>query len=205
MLIIVMGASNRCERDFFARPTLTVARDLIGRVLVRRLTDGRELRARIVETEGYLGRDDSASHAASGRTDRTAIMFGMAGHAYVYFIYGMHYCFNVVTEVDGVAGAVLIRAAEPLSGVEAMQELRPNRPGAELTNGPAKLCQALDIDTTLNGVDLVTSAALWIEGGTPVPDADVERTPRIGIRSAQRADRDALRRYILKRSEWLSQ
>ncbi len=125
-------------REFYDRPTATVARDLLGKLLVRRRPDRAERVARIVEVEAYLGVRDAASHARRGPTPRAAIMFGPPGHLYVYLIYGMHHCLNLVTESDGTAGAVLIRAAEPVAGFDA-------GPGRRILSGPGKLCAALGI------------------------------------------------------------
>jgi DNA-3-methyladenine glycosylase len=176
----------RLERDFYARDTLVVARDLLGQRLVR-VVDGQRLAGRIVEVEAYVGQGDEACHAARGRTDRNAVMFGLPGYAYVYFIYGMHHCVNAVTEPEGFAAAVLIRAVEPLEGLDVMQQHRKGRQGVELTNGPAKLCYAMDIDRGLNGTDLVSGQALWIEYERAVPDARVASGPRIGVRGDERA------------------
>lgn len=156
-------------RAFYARPTAVVARDLLGKVLVRRL-GRRQRRARIVEVEAYLGQGDAASHARGGPTPRAAIMFGPPGFLYVYLIYGMYHCMNVITETDGVAGAVLIRAAEPLDGGDP-SELR----------GPGKLCRGLGITLADKGVDLTTGAGgLWaVDDG--YPKGRVGRSPRIGV------------------------
>lgn len=176
----------RLARDFYARETLTVARDLLGQRLVR-LVRGQELAGRIVEVEAYIGQGDAACHASRGRTARNAVMFGPPGVAYVYFVYGMHHCVNAVTEPAGRAAAVLIRAIEPLVGLDVMRRNRMGRTGVELTNGPAKLCYALEIERDLNGADLVSGQALWIERDRPVPDADVARGPRVGVRGDERA------------------
>ena len=133
---------------FYARDTETVARELVGKLLVSRLLPGPIRIARIVEVEAYLGERDAASHARRGRTPRSAIMFGPPGHLYVYLIYGMHHCVNVVTEVDGTAGAVLLRAAEPLEGFE------PAAAGARILAGPGKLCSGFGITRAANGLDL---------------------------------------------------
>ncbi len=171
-------------RTFYARDTVTVARALLGQVLVRVLADGQRLRARIVETEAYGGAEDLASHAARGRTPRATIMFGEPGHAYVYFIYGMYFCLNAVTEPDGVPGAVLIRGVQPLDGIETMRARRPHARGLhDLGNGPGKLCQALAIDRALNGHDLVAGGALYVEAGVTPPADGITATPRIGIRA----------------------
>lgn len=191
-------------RSFYARPTLAVARDLLGTVLVHRLPDGTDLRGRIVETEAYIGEEDSANHAHRGRTARTAVMFGPAGIAYVYFTYGMHHMLNVVTEEEGYPAAVLIRAIEPLDGIELMQARRGNRPFRDLTNGPAKLCQALAIDRSLNGHDLTSGPPLWIEPGHAVANADVARTRRVGIDYADARDREAPWRFLIQGSRWVS-
>jgi DNA-3-methyladenine glycosylase len=177
---------NRLDRPFFLRDTLTVARELLGQRLVRQL-DGQRVSGRIVETEAYVGQGDLACHAAPGRTARNAVMFGPGGYAYVYFIYGMHYCFNVVTERQGFGAAVLVRALEPCEGIAAMRQRRKGREGIELTNGPAKLCYALAIDRALNGADLVTGDALRLERDLAVPDGSVATGPRVGVRGDKRA------------------
>ena len=184
---------ERLARDFYARDTLTVARELLGQRLVR-LVRGQELAGLIVEVEAYVGQGDEACHAACGRTARNAVMFGPPGHAYVYFIYGMHYCFNAVTDREGYAAAVLVRALEPLEGIDVMRAHRKGRTGVELTNGPAKLCYALGIDRALNGVDLVEGEELWLERGGPAPGdpttardgsaslREIASGPRVGVR-----------------------
>jgi DNA-3-methyladenine glycosylase len=177
---------DRLGRDFFARDTLTVARELLGQRLVRQL-GGRRIAGRIVEAEAYVGEEDRACHAAPGRTARNAVMYGPAGYAYVYFIYGMHHCFNVVTAHEGFPAAVLVRALEPLEGLDAMRRHRKGRAGVELTNGPAKLCYALAIDRALNGADLVAGEALWLERDEGVPDAEVATGPRVNVRGDERA------------------
>ena len=178
---------NRLDRAFFARDTLTVARALLGQRLVR-LLDGERLAGRIVEVEAYIGEDDLASHARFGRTRRNAPMYGPPGHAYVYFIYGMHHCLNMVTEREGFPAAVLIRALEPLEGVEAMQVHRGGVPDGQLTNGPARLCQALAIDRRFDGADLCASdALLFVEEDASVPDEAIVAGPRVGVRGDERA------------------
>ncbi|MBN1975937.1 MAG: DNA-3-methyladenine glycosylase [Anaerolineae bacterium] len=177
----------RLGRDFFARDTLTVARELLGRRLVR-LLDGERLSGRIVEVEAYVGEEDQACHARSGRTERNASMYGPPGCAYVYFVYGMHYCLNVVTEREGLPAAVLVRALEPLEGVEAMQARRGGRADVELASGPARLCQALAIDRQFDGADLcVPDVDLFIERAAGVPDGAVVAGPRIGVRGDEAA------------------
>jgi DNA-3-methyladenine glycosylase len=172
-----------------------MAWDLLGKRLVRVL-NGQRLSGIIVETEAYTGEADGACHASRGRTARTEVMYGPPGHAYVYFIYGMHHCFNVVTEEEGFPAAVLIRALEPLEGLERMRRHRPGRPDDQLTNGPGKLCAALAIDRTLNGVDLCISQVFFIEEGRTVADEEIATGPRIGIRSDEVARSRPWRFYI---------
>jgi len=154
-----------------------VARDLIGARLVR-ILDGRRLVGYITETEAYVGEDDLGCHAKSGRTVRTAVMYGPAGHAYVYFTYGNHWMLNVVTEREGFPAAVLIRAIQPLEGRGVMSARR----GGRDTYGPGKLTQAMGITRSENGMDLTRAhAALRIERGIRVPDSIVTRGPRVGL------------------------
>jgi DNA-3-methyladenine glycosylase len=168
---------------FFARDTATVARELLGAVLECRTRAGLAS-GRIVETEAYLGEHDAACHAAAGFTARTAPLYGPPGTAYVYFVYGMHWCVNAVTRARGLPSAVLIRALSPLTGLALMRDRRgcPQR-DLDLTNGPAKLCEALGIDSRFNGLSLQRSP-LVIRVGERVLDADVVVTPRVGIRRA---------------------
>ncbi len=167
-------------REFYARPTTDVAIDLLGKVLVHDDTAGI-----IVETEAYLGGDDLASHSARGITPRTQVIFGPPGHAYVYFIYGMHECLNLVAEPDGKPGCVLIRALEPLYGLEIMRARRPQaRKVRDLTSGPGKLTQAMAITRALNGAD-VTRGELVVRMPAEQPRFEVEATPRIGIAKCQ--------------------
>ncbi|MEO8357807.1 MAG: DNA-3-methyladenine glycosylase, partial [Chloroflexota bacterium] len=156
-------------RSFYNRPTLTVARELIGARLVR-ILDGVKLAGLITETEAYISGKDLACHAKAGITPRTAVMFEEPGHAYVYFTYGAHWMLNVVTERVGFPAAVLIRAIQPIEGVDVMLERRNGRD----TFGPGKLCQAMGITKSENGVDLTeTSGSLWIEAGVKVPNSAV--------------------------------
>jgi DNA-3-methyladenine glycosylase len=160
---------KRLALSFYDRPALVVARELLGQVLVH-VVDGRRLAGRIVETEAYVGEQDLACHAAKGRTARTEVLYGPPGRAYVYFIYGMYYCFNVVTEPEGVAAAVLVRALEPLEGIAP----------ALSTRGPGRLCRALHVTRAQNREPL-TGPALFIESAPPVPRQRVRRGPRIGV------------------------
>ncbi len=165
------------SRDFYNRPTLEVARDLIGARLIR-ILDGRKLIGLITETEAYISQKDLACHAKAGLTPRTAVMFGEAGHAYVYFTYGNHWMLNVVTERAGFPAAVLIRAIQPTEGVEVMLERRNGRD----TFGPGKLCQAMGITKSENGVDMTKrGGGLWIDAGLKVPNSLVTKGPRVGL------------------------
>ncbi len=164
-----MRNAKKLDRDFYERPTLAVSQDLLGKLLVRESAQGRTV-GRIVETEAYMGIEDKASHAYGGRrTARNKVMWGSPGHAYVYLIYGMYWCLNLVTEEEGIPRAVLIRALEPLEGQQLMakrrgfSELNP-RKKKELTNGPGKLCMAMGIDGSLSGADLTADILYLAEG-----------------------------------------
>jgi DNA-3-methyladenine glycosylase len=164
------------DRDFYSRPAIEVARDCLGKILVHGKTAGR-----IVEVEAYLGVDDRAAHAWRGVTDRTRVIFGEPGHAYVYFIYGMYECLNFVCEPAGQAGCVLIRALEPIAGIATMRRRRPSAKRPEdLANGPGKLTLAMGITRKLNGADL-TASALQVRRPPNEPAIEVLTTPRIGI------------------------
>jgi DNA-3-methyladenine glycosylase len=154
---------------------------MLGRTLVRGLPDGGRLEARIVETEAY-GEGDPASHSFRGPTPRNRVMFGPAGHLYVYFTYGMHFCMNVVTGRAGEGSAVLLRAAEPLEGLEAMAEHRGTTDPRSLCSGPARLCQALGVTRANDGDDLVGGGSLWLERGAAAREVAIG--PRVGIRHA---------------------
>jgi DNA-3-methyladenine glycosylase len=188
--------STPLPRSFYLRPTLDVARDLLGRTLVRVL-DGQRLAGRISEVEAYIGEDDLASHAARGLTPRNRAMYGHGGLAYVYLIYGMYHCLNVVTEAEGFPAAALIRGMQPLEGVAAMQANRAGRPGAGLADGPAKLCQALAIDRRLDGHDLTAGVGLWLEPGEPAPDSVIAATARVNVGGDQHA-RTIPWRFVLR-------
>ncbi len=165
------------KQEFYVQPTLKVAQQLVGKILYRKV-NGKVLSGKIVETEAYL-KNDPACHASRGITERNKVMFGGAGRAYVYFTYGMHHCFNIVTQKEGVAEAVLIRAVEPIEGIEVMRQnrklLTANR---ELTNGPAKLCQAFGIDKKLNGVDMTKGDFVILDSKN---NEKIKKVPRIGI------------------------
>jgi len=190
-------------REFYDRPTLLVARELIGKLLVR-IRDGRRLSGVIVETEAYIGAADTACHASRGRTPRNAMLFGPPGRAYVYFTYGMHWMLNAVTEPEECPAAVLIRAVEPLEGIEEMRALRGRRIDRELTSGPARICAAFDIGRAQNGADLVGGPALVIEPLRDEPDSAVASGRRIGIDYAAARDRRAPWRFWLRGSPYVS-
>jgi len=163
-------------RSFYARHTVDVARDLLGKVLVHGETAGR-----IVETEAYLGGDDLAAHSARGITNRTRVIFGAPGHAYVYFIYGMYECLNLVAEPDGIPGCVLIRALEPVAGIDLMRERRPKAHSVRgLASGPGRLTLAMGITRAQNGAD-VTRGDLVVRRPRRAPPVEIAVTPRIGI------------------------
>ena len=166
-------------RQFYCSPTLEVARNLLGKVLVRRLR-GRNLAGKIVETEAYVGPHDLACHASKGKTPRTSIMFNEGGFAYVYMIYGFYFCLNAVTDVEDYPAAVLIRAIEPLDHIPVMKRLRKNPDHhTNIGSGPGKLCMAMSIDKKLNGVDL-TGDTLWIEDRR-LGVGRIIAAPRVGV------------------------
>lgn len=184
--------------SFYDRPTEDVARELLGAVLEHR-AGGATVRGRIVETEAYLGPHDPACHAAAGLTARTRTLYGPPGHAYVYFVYGMHWCFNAVTREEGHGSAVLIRAIEPIAGLPLMRRRRGVERDVDLTSGPARLCDAFGIDREQNGVRLDRGPLRILQGAT-VPDEEVLVTPRIGIRKAA----DWPLRYFVRGNRFVS-
>jgi DNA-3-methyladenine glycosylase len=177
---------KKLARDFYIRANvLTVARELLGKLLVVPAADGTRVSGIIVETEAYRGPQDRASHAYGGRrTKRTETMFGLGGSAYVYFVYGMYYQFNVVTNVPETPHAVLIRALEPVDGMDWMRRRRVGQPDHNLTNGPGKLCIALGIDRRLDNADLLKDE-VWIEEAAQLPARRISSGPRIGIDYAE--------------------
>jgi len=184
------------KRAFYERPTVEVARDLLGNVLVHGPTAGI-----IVETEAYLGGDDLASHSAHGITDRTRVIFGPPGHAYVYFIYGMYECLNIVAEREGAPGCVLVRAVEPVAGIEIMQGRRPAARRAEdLASGPGKLTLAMGITRAQNGRNL-TRGALVVREPEEARRVEIDVTARIGIRKCA----DWPLRFVVRGNRFVSQ
>ena len=174
-------------RSFYLRPTLQVARSLLGKYIVRKF-NRKVLVGKIVEVEAYVGPKDPASHAYIGMTERNKVMFGDGGHAYVYFTYGMHYCFNVVTERAGYPAAVLIRAVEPIEGINVMRMNRGftelDRDERNLTNGPAKFCETFGIRREMNGTDL-TRDELFLTKGKDIPRSKIGSSKRVGIRNGK--------------------
>ena len=176
----------RLPREFYTRSNvLTVARDLLGKLLVVPADDGQRVAGMIVEVEAYRGPDDRASHAYGGRrTKRTETMYQEGGIAYVYFVYGMYYQFNVVSNVADVPHAILVRALEPLEGLDVMRERRHSHPDHNLTNGPGKLCVAMGIDRQLDKADLLADR-VWLEEFRKVQPSQIAKGPRIGIDYAE--------------------
>jgi DNA-3-methyladenine glycosylase len=183
--------------DVLKTDVVDAARRLLGSVLVADV-DGNRLCLRIVETEGY-DQSDAASHSYRGKTPRTEVMFGPAGYLYVYFTYGMHYCCNVVVGEEGQGAAVLLRAAEPLDVIDALSVRRGGRSGIELTNGPAKLCQALGITKVMNGHNLL-EPPLQLQVLPQLPQEQIVQTTRIGIREAK----DVPWRFHIKDNPYVS-
>jgi DNA-3-methyladenine glycosylase len=178
-----MARPKKLPREFYTRDdTLLIARQLLGHRLVVPTTDGTRVSGRIVECEAYVGPEDRAAHTyGNRRTPRTEPMFATGGTAYVYFVYGMYYQFNVVTNIESVPHAVLVRALEPLEGLEVMRARRAVKDDRNLTSGPGKLCMAMGIDRSLTGADLLGSS-VWIEEGERVVAAkEIASGPRIGI------------------------
>ena len=181
-------------REFYDRPTLTVARELIGSRLVR-ILNGQRLAGLITETEAYIGEKDLGCHAKAGRTARTVVMYGPPGHAYVYFTYGNHWMLNVVTQREGFPAAVLLRAIQPVECADVMSRRRSGRD----TFGPGKLTQAMSITKNENGVDLTNSGlGLWIEPAQSVPNSFVTKGPRVGLNTVPEPWKSKPWRYLVK-------
>ena len=186
-------------RNYYARDTVRVARCLLGKRLVR--VKGRSrMEGRIVEVEAYRGLDDPASHAFRGPTLRNAPMFGEPGHAYIYFTYGNHYCLNITTQATGTPGAVLIRAIEPIEGLQTMRRLRPKVSDPNLTNGPGKLTKALGIDMALNEVDMTKPGILFVADSDET-QFEITRSARVGISRGT----DLLWRFHIAGNPYVSQ
>ncbi|MCY4584507.1 MAG: DNA-3-methyladenine glycosylase [Bryobacterales bacterium] len=195
----LLAATRLLDRSFYERPTIDVAPDLLGKVIVHKLA-GQPLAARIVETEAYLGKGDLAAHSTRGKTKSTRVIFGPPGHAYVYLCYGMYECLNLITKPDGQAGCVLIRAVEPLVGIEEIQRRRPNAQRLrDLASGPGKLTLALGVTRLRNEAD-VTRGALTVRAMHRPKPIKIVTTTRIGIS----ASRDLPCRFYIKDNEFVT-
>lgn len=190
----------KLPRFFYEQKTVDVAKQLLGKYLVRKHPEGDTV-GRIVETEAYVGPQDLACHASKGRTARTEVMFGQAGHAYVYFIYGFYNMLNLVTEQKDHPAAVLIRAVEPVSGIDLMRQRREMDKLRDLSNGPGKLCLAFAIDRSLNGADMCNGVLYVEDRGDPAPKFNA--TPRIGVDYAGKW-KDKRYRFLIRGSEFVS-
>jgi DNA-3-methyladenine glycosylase len=194
------SSAVKLSRSFYQQATIDVAKQLLGKYLVRRHHDGPAI-GRIVETEAYIGPQDLACHASKGRTARTEVMFGPAGRAYVYFIYGFYNMLNLVTEARDYPAAVLIRAVEPVDGIELMKERRKSNVLRNLASGPGKLCQAFAVDRSLNGVNLNGDILFVEDRGEATPK--FLATPRIGVDYAGKW-RNKPFRFLVRGSEFVS-
>ncbi|MCP4705052.1 MAG: DNA-3-methyladenine glycosylase [candidate division Zixibacteria bacterium] len=195
--------SKKLNRDFYLRPTLEVACDLIGKYLIYNNSNN-IISARIVEVEAYIGEDDPACHAAVGKTDRNEIMYGIGGFSYIYFIYGMYYCLNIVTEREGYPAAILIRGAEPIEGLEIMRQNYPGAKNNRYTDGPGKLCKAFGLTREKNGLDL-------IKGNLYLENREYDKDTKNRIREIKKAKRIGIKKGINRKwrfyesdSEWVS-
>ena len=188
---------KRLKASFYARDTVKTARDLIGKRLVRQEGD-RRIAGMIVETEAYRGEEDLACHCRAGETPRTKIMYGPPGRAYVYFVYGIHWLLNFVTEKEGYPGAVLIRGIQPEEGLDLIAKRRNGRPQKQWTDGPAKICQAFGINGDMNGIDTCSeSAIVFIEENMDIQTRLVQKTPRIGLDTVPEPWRSKPWRFIV--------
>ena len=197
---ILSSFGIKLPRSFYEQPTIHVAKQLLGKYLVRQHPEGATV-GRIVETEAYVGPQDLACHASKGRTARTEVMFGPAGHAYVYFIYGFYNMLNLVTERKNHPAAVLIRAVEPVMGLDLMRARRQLDKLRDLASGPGKLCQAFAIDRSLNGADLCADVLYVEERGELQPK--IRATPRIGVDYAGKW-KDKRYRFVVRDSDFVS-
>jgi len=195
--------AKKLPLSFYDRDTVKVAKELLGKHLVRVMPDGKRVAGRIVETEAYVGIEDRACHAfGDRRTRRTSSLYLGPGHAYVFLIYGMYECFNVVTRESGEPQAVLIRALEPVEGIETMRENRPIKKDLDLTNGPGKLCRALAIDRSFDA-HLLVEPPLFIEDAPRLAPRKIEASPRIGVDYAGDAAKWPLR-FHERGNPWVS-
>ena len=193
-----MSESQRLTHQFFDRPALQVARQLLGMRLVR-LEAGRRIAGTIIETEAYRGEEDLDCHCRAGRTPRTQVLYGPPGHVYVYFTYGMHWMLNFVAEPRDHPAAILIRAIQPCEGLEIIAGRRGKQPREHWTDGPAKICQALNIDRHFNDADLYAAdATLFVEQDQPIPDSNVTTGPRVGLNNVPEPWKSIPWRFLVK-------
>lgn len=194
---------NIIQREFYSCDTIEVSKNLLGQILVRETDEG-ITSGIIVETEAYLGEKDPAAHSYKGRSDRVRAMYGDSGCAYIYLIYGMYQCFNITSGKKGLPEAILIRALEPIDGVDLMKKRRNTDKITNLCSGPGKLCMAMDIGKSLYGCDLTDrKSGLWIECGNTIADSDIIASKRINIDYAGEA-KDYLWRFTVKDSKFIS-
>ncbi len=196
-----MPEDSRLSRNFFQRNTVVITKELLGKRLVR-VENGQRLAGYILEAEAYRGEEDLGCHARAGYTPRTRVMYGSPGYAYVYFTYGMHWMLNFVTEQEGFPAAVLIRALHPCEGLDIIAVRRKGQPFTRWTDGPAKICQALNITGGMNGIDLCNSTSeLFVENGFPseaIFENNVTVSPRVGLNSVPEPWKSIRWRFILK-------
>lgn len=189
------------KKAFYERDTALVAQELLGKIIVRVIDDKTILKGAIVETEAYMGIHDAASHAFGGKRVRNVPLFGPVGHAYVYFTYGMHFCLNFVSRAKGIpAGGVLIRALEPLQGINYMERKRHMHKLEMLTNGPGKLTQAFSIDSKFNGIDVTKKGSLFVVDAPSLSKHEIVASERIGISKAA----DELLRFYVRDNKFIS-
>lgn len=180
-----MPSKRRFKRSFFRRDAVVVAKEMLGCYLHRKLDNGVELIGKIVEVEAYTMIDPSC-HAYRGKTPRTEVLFGDAGYSYIYFTYGTYWCLNIVANEEEQGEAILIRAVEPLQGIEEMRERRPKaKKDRDLTNGPGKLCMAFELDKNQNKLDMIDGETIWLTMGEMGSDFSIGTSSRIGISVAQ--------------------
>jgi DNA-3-methyladenine glycosylase len=195
-----MFKQNKLPRAFYNRPALQVAPDLLGKRLVR-IEEGQRISGIILETEAYRGEDDLGCHCRAGRTPRTQVMYGPPGQAYVYFTYGMHWMLNFVVEAEDQPAAILIRAIYPTEGLDIIAARRGTQPKEQWTNGPAKLCQALNINGNYNGIDLCTeNTDLFVEDAFQVPQKYITNSPRVGLNNVPEPWKSIPWRFRISRS-----
>ncbi len=193
-----MTSSSHLDRSFFNRPTLQVARELLGTRLVR-MEGGERAAGIIVEAEAYIGEEDLGCHASAGYTPRTKVLYGPPGHAYVYFTYGMYWMLNFVAEREGFPAAVLIRGIMPTEGIDRIAVRREGRPRSQWTDGPGKICQALSINRAHNNIDLCApDSEIFVEKGENIPDSCVTIGPRVGLNNVPEPWKSVAWRFLAR-------